>query len=355
MMLGDLISQVRSRVGFEADHVDSALEALLGSGDDAEKVDFLVELSKRGETAEEISFWVASLRKRAVPFPLPETVSRSECLDVCGTGGDGRHTFNVSTCASFIVAAAGVPTVKHGNRGVTSKCGGMDVLESMGVPFDMGQGASAECLRRHGLAFIFAPRYHPVFKHLAPLRKMAAERGCRTVFNLLGPLLNPAGPMRQVVGVYDFGLPAKYAEIMMRLGHVRALSVCGRTASGKPMDEMSVSGTTEICEWDGERLEGCEVSPEECLGDLFPDLKVGEESERMFAVDSPEASARVLVDLLKGEDRSPRLALVVLNAAAGLRVAGRARGWREAAQMAEELIASGKAFQKWKDLRDFKF
>lgn len=311
----------------------------------AAKADALVAWAGRGETVEEMAALAMALRERAVPVRVVDGAGFGSLVDLCGTGGDGRKTFNVSTCASFVVAASGVRVAKHGNRGATSRSGGFDVLETLGFRIDAGPEVAAGCLEATGLCFLFAPLYHPAFKGIASARKLAGERGSRTVFNLLGPLLNPARPDAQVVGVPDLALPAKYAAVLGRMGLRRAIVACGRTEAGAPMDEFSTIGPTEVAEWRDGRVDTFWMDPA-ALG--FAPCDAGS-----FVVGDASESAVAIRGILRGDDRGSRRDIVALNAAAALRVAGLSEDWTVVLSMAREAIDSGAAWRKMEQVRAF--
>ncbi|MCC6353493.1 MAG: anthranilate phosphoribosyltransferase [Verrucomicrobiae bacterium] len=339
---GEWIGRLRAGE-LDAGGIGSFLAWLVDGGVPAEaKADALVAWAARGETVGEMAALGLALRERAVPLRV---TGRGPLLDLCGTGGDGRGTFNISTCASFVVAAAGVSVAKHGNRGATSKSGGFDVLEAMGFRIDAGPELAGACLEATGVCFLFAPLYHPAFKEIVPARRRAAEMGSRTVFNLLGPLLNPARPEAQVVGVPDLGLPPKYAAVLGMMGLRRAIAACGRTESGSPMDELSTIGPTEVSEWREGRVDAFRLDPTS-LGFAACDAAA-------FVVGSAGESAAAIRGILGGEDRGPRRDIVTLNAAAGLRVAGRGDDWNEVLSLAREAIDSGAAWRKMEQVRAF--
>lgn len=309
----------------------------------SEKADALTAWAARGETVGEIAALALALRDRAVPLPVDRAAGDGPLVDLCGTGGDGRQTFNVSTCASFVVAAAGARVVKHGNRGASSRSGGFDVLEALGFRIDAGPEIAAACLSEAGLCFLFAPRYHPAFKEIAPARKLAGERGSRTIFNLLGPLLNPARPEVQVVGVPDLALPPKYAAVLGRVGLRRAIAACGRTETGAPMDEFSTVGVTEVAEWHDGRVKTSRLDP------LALGFAPGDSS--VFSVADPGESAETILAILQCRDVGPRRDMVALNAAAALRVAGFGEDWPALLALARETIDSGAAWRKMEEVR----
>lgn len=339
------IERVRAGELAECD-THQALEWLLDAGVAVpEKADLLAVWAARGESAGEIAALAGALRERSVRVPADATPAGGVLVDLCGTGGDGRCTFNVSTCASFVVAGAGVAVAKHGTRGATSKSGGMDAIEALGLRIDAGPEAAAACLKATGLCFLFAPLYHPAFKALAPVRKLAAERGSRTIFNLLGPLLNPARPTAQVVGVPDPALAEKYAAVMGRLGLRRGLVACGRTETGAPMDEMSTVGPTDVAEWRDGCVHRSRLEPSDA------GFSGGGAAE--FTVASARESAAIIAGILENRDRSARRDIVLLNAAAALRVAGLAEGWKDAVGLAREALESGAAQGKLAAVRGF--
>jgi anthranilate phosphoribosyltransferase len=336
----ELAREVGEGLELSRAEVFDAVAGLLDPGQpEGDRVDFLVALATRGETITELAAFTAALRERAEPFPETDRA----LVDVCGTGGDGRHTFNVSTCVAFILASLGVPVAKHGNRGVSSRSGSFDVLEELGVRWQMTPAQSAECLARHDLCFLFAPDYHPVFRELAPLRKAASARGSRTVFNLLGPLLNPARPKRQLIGVPRLDLPVKYARVMRATGLEEGMAVCGRTRAGDPMDELSVTNTSEMSVFVGDSFSDRELEMDWVTDD-----------DSQFEVADAKESAAVIRGILLGEDMGPRRDLVLVNAAAALLVAGRVADFQDALLLASEEVESGRAASKLADLEFFR-
>lgn len=311
------------------------------------KADFLSHLSRKGETPAEISAFARELRARAVQAELPEDLRHQEILDVVGTGGDRLSTFNISTTVAILAAAAGVRVAKHGNRASTSPTGSADVMEALGLRFDLEPAQAALSLARHGFAFFFAPKYHPAFRHIMPARKLCAERGQTTVFNFLGPLLNPARPSAMLLGVSRPDLCEPLARALQTLGVRRAMVVCGGVPEGSAavlhLDEISPLGPTTVAEFYQERGLNCsELSPES-----FPmqpmtlaDLRGG----------GREANASIIRDILGGKDRGPKRDAVLLNAAAALFVAGRAKNLSEGWDLAADTIDGGAAVRKLADL-----
>jgi anthranilate phosphoribosyltransferase len=307
---------------------------------DLGKADFLKALRAKGETAAEIAAFVRALLARAVDPQLDTAQLPGPMLDVCGTGGDRLELFNISTTAMFVLAAGGACVVKHGNRAVTSQCGGADVLEELGVKIELAPDALRRCVLAHGLGFIFAPAYHPAFKAIGPVRKALAAEGIPTVFNLLGPLLNPARPPYQLVGVFSPALLPKYAETLAVLGRAHAWAVHGRG-----MDELSLSGPSEVREIrDGNVFEAT-VDPA-ALGlttCAVDELRGGDRT----------INAAILRAILEGTERGPKRDVVLLNAAAGFVITHLAPDLPAGLALAREQIDQGRALAKLRALQDF--
>ncbi len=285
----------------------------------------IMGMRMKGETVEEITGFARAMRARAVPVrPAVEG-----CVDVCGTGGDGLHTFNISTCAAFVVAGAGVPVAKHGNRAVSSAAGSADVLEALGVRVDLDAQAMARCIEECGVGFLFAPTVHASMRHAAGPRR---EIAIRTVFNVLGPLTNPAGAARQLIGVFDASLASTLARVAGRLGSERVLVVHGYPG----MDEVSCCGPTLVVEWDAAcgDVRSYEVLPEE-LG--LPRCRLDD----LIGGDA-HANARIVRRVLQGE-RGPQRDVVLANAAAALVAAGVAPDLIGGVALAGQAIDTGRA------------
>ena len=307
-----------------------ACEALLDEGIPVEsRAEFLSRLHKRGETPEEVAGFVEVLLDRAMPVPF----SGEGCLDVCGTGGDRAGLFNVSTAVMLVAAACGVRVVKHGNRGITSKSGGADVLEALGIRIDLPPASAAAALESTGCCFLFAPHYHPAFQAVAPVRKFLAERGETSVFNMLGPLLNPARPSFQLAGVFDGRLLPVYSKVFALLGRRRAWAVHG--AGLVPLDEISPLDTTEVSAWE-------EGSSREFL--IRPDeLGIGQIRAEDLAGGTAAFNAGIISDVLAGNLRNGARTIVQMNAAAALTVAGAAPDLADGMKRAGEALDSGAA------------
>ena len=303
-----------------------ALEAVMsGDAGEAQTAGFLIALRAKGESAAELAGLAETVRARAERVHPPEGL----CIDTCGTGG-GRSTFNISTTATFVVAGAGVAVAKHGNRSATSKCGSADVLEALGARIDLDPDAVSRCLEETGLGFMFAPAHHPAFKHIVPVRRAL---GVRTIFNLLGPLTNPAGAQRQLLGVADNAYIERMATALAELGCEKALVVSGRDR----MDEISTGALTDVMDVEGPVVRATVVDPAD-LG--FAPPRDGE-----IAGGDPAHNAAIVESVLGGT-RGPARDVVVLNAAAAIWLAGRAPSLAAGIPVAEESIDSGAARER---------
>ncbi len=244
-----LIEKLRAGIDLSPEDISYSLAVLLSpTASDDLKAQFLTALHQKGESTEEIAGFVRQLVDRAIDPGLEPEKLPGPMIDVCGTGGDGLDLFNVSTTIMFILAAGGAIVVKHGNRAVTSRCGSADVLEELGVAIDLAPDDLRECVERHGFGFIFARQYHPAFRAIAEMRARLARQNTRTIFNLLGPLLNPARPARQLIGVFAPRLTTIFGEVLRQLGHKRAWVVHGLGEDGIGMDDISISGATTVTE-----------------------------------------------------------------------------------------------------------
>jgi anthranilate phosphoribosyltransferase len=312
------------------------------------KADFLTHLARKGETTGEIMAFARELRSRSVQPVLDGETRAGLILDVVGTGGDRLSTFNISTTVALLAAAAGVRVAKHGNRASTSPIGSADVMEALGIPFDLGPEEAVRSLREHGFAFFFAPKYHPAFKHIVPARKLCAERGQSTIFNFLGPLLNPARPTAALIGVPHPDLCEPLACVLQSLGVRRAMVVCGAVpVEGRAirhLDELSPLGPSTIAEFYQERALTCSTLPPESFPlqpAVLADLRGGDR----------EFNAAIIRRILHGEERGPKRDAVLLNAAAALFVADRTRSLAEGWDLAAETIDGGRARAKLEELQ----
>jgi anthranilate phosphoribosyltransferase len=301
-----------------------------GQASDVQKSALLIALRMKGETPDEITGAAMAMRERVTPLD----VDRTTLVDTCGTGGDGRGTFNISTLAALVAAGAGANVAKHGNRAVSSSCGSADLLSALGVNIDLDAARMSAVLRGAGISFLFAPKLHPAMSAVAAVRR---ELGLRTIFNVLGPLTNPAFARRQVLGVYAMRLVSVVAEVLAALGAEHALVV----HSHDGLDEISVSAPTYVCEVRDGTVRAYELTPEE--------IGVGRHDIEELAGGDAAANAAIAHAILGGADGA-RHDVVIANAGAALYVAGLAPTIRDGVQMAKESITSGRAAAKLQEL-----
>jgi anthranilate phosphoribosyltransferase len=332
---------------FTREEARDALQAILTGGPDAvsdfEIGTLLTAIASRGETVDELTGFAQAMRALALPIPLPPD-ERAALVDTCGTGGDGHGTFNISTGAALVAAAAGAKVAKHGNRGITSKCGSADVLEAMGVPVALTPQQSVDCLRATGFTFLYAPALHPAMKRVQPVRRAL---GFRTIFNLAGPLTNPAGAPAQVMGVYSPGRLETVAGAMAQLG-VRF----GRVVHSRDgIDEISLATTDTIVvralsDHDAPRSIPAVVHPEDA------GLARAELAE-LQGGDTAQSNAAILEAILNGIEKGPKRNVVLLNAAAALEAIGMVGDLREGVARSADAVDSGAARKTLHTLREF--
>ncbi|MBI1839297.1 MAG: anthranilate phosphoribosyltransferase [Verrucomicrobia bacterium] len=337
-MLRMLSNQLGERQSLTTTQVRDAVGQLTDEGVPAHiKAVFLTRLAEKGETIEEIAAFASEILKVSVRPELPSSLRDQDILDVCGTGGDRLNTFNISTTVALAVSAAGVPVAKHGNRAITSASGSADVLEALGIRIDLPPAEAVRWLGEHRFAFFFAPQYHPGFRHIAPARKLCAEKGQRTLFNFLGPLLNPARPTAQLLGVSRPHLCEPLARVLQSLGARRAMVVCGE-AQDAWLDELSTLGKNTIAEF--YQAKGFAISL------LSPsDLPLQPARLDDLIGGDKFANAAIIRKLLEGADRGPRRDAVLLNAGAALFIAGKAKSLGEGWDQIAQVIDSGRAIQ----------
>jgi anthranilate phosphoribosyltransferase len=311
-------------------------EIMAGEATDAQIAAFVIGLRMKGETVDEITGCARSMRKFATPIRVRSSVDidredinidRETILDTCGTGGDGTHSFNISTATALVVAACGLTVAKHGNRSVSSACGSADVLEALGVNLNVSPEKVEACISRIGIGFLFAATLHGAMKYAIGPRK---QIGVRTIFNILGPLTNPAGATTQVLGVYNDGLLEPIARVLKNLGSRRAWIV----HSDDGLDEISLSAPTKIAELNKGEIRFFTLTPEEAGLKTVP--------FEMIRGGDAQVNAQIVLDILKG-GQGPRRDIVLMNSAASLLVGGRAADLREGIGMAAAAIDSGKA------------
>ncbi|MBX7075879.1 MAG: anthranilate phosphoribosyltransferase [Methanobacteriaceae archaeon] len=322
-MIKDAILQLAKKEDISYDLAKESMNEIMGGkATDVQMSAYLTALSMKGETIDEITASAEAMRSHCIKL-----LNDCEVLEIVGTGGDGSNSFNISTTSSIVISSAGVPVAKHGNRAASSKSGAADVLESLGVNINVSAEQSAQILRKINLCFLFAQNYHIAMKYVAPIRK---ELGIPTIFNILGPLANPAGASMQVMGVYDESLVRPLTKVLHNLGVKKALVVFGQDK----LDEISVSSPTTVCEIKDDDIIEYVIKPEDfgferCSKD---DLVGGD----------PDFNAKITQSILDGE-KGPKRNAVVINSAAGLYVAGKVSSLKEGVVMAEELIDTGVA------------
>jgi len=338
-MIREAIAHLAAGATLSEDEAEGVMEELMtGTATPAQMGAFLTALRLRpgGETVPEIAGMARVMREKAVQVHLDSQVA-AHALDTCGTGGDGAGTFNVSTAAGILAAAAGAAVAKHGNRSATSRCGSADVLEALGAKIDLGPAQVARCVREVGFGFMFAPTYHPAMKHVGPARR---EIGIRTIFNILGPLTNPAHTRYQLLGVADGSLLRKMGEALQRLGCQHALIIHGEDG----IDECSLSAPTRICEVrHGQELREYTITPEEVGLTRASDRQV-------FQGGDPAYNAALLRDLLSKYREHPASDMLCLNAGAALLANEQVNSLREGVKVARATLREGKARQKLDDV-----
>lgn len=330
----DYIDKILSRKNLTHEEISVVMELIMTGHESLENIrDFLLALNDKGPTVDEITACALMMRKFVIPIKTKNEV----VLDIVGTGGDHKGTFNISTVASFIVASCGIAVAKHGNRSVSSPCGSADVLEALGVNVNLEESLVSDCLDKIGIAFLFAQRLHPAMKNVASARKAL---GIKTIFNILGPLTNPAGATHQMTGVYSRDLVEPMAHVLMNLGSKRALVVHGHDG----LDEITTTGKTFISEVKNKEVFSYDIDPQELGIPLasLEDFKGGKAQE----------NAEILEGILKGS-RGPRRNIVLINAAYALYTAEAVDNITLGFQMAAHAIESGRAYQKLKDLKEF--
>ncbi len=336
-MLKEAIMKTTLREDLTREEMELAMEEIMaGKATAAQIASLFTALKMKGETVAEITGAATVMRRNAIRIPIAN--NGSPLLDTCGTGGDGAGTFNISTTVAFIIAAAGVRVAKHGNRSVSSSCGSADVLKALGADLDQPPEAVGKCINETGFGFLFAPKFHLAMKHAAAPRQ---EMGIRTMFNLLGPLTNPAGASCQLLGVYDPELTEVIAYALLSLGTRSAMVVHGMDG----LDEISLSGPTKISRLNGQTVTTATFDPEE-LG-----FRTGNVED--VSGGDPSENAQHLLDVLNGKP-GPRRDIAVLNAAAALVVADKAADMREGANLAAEAVDSGRAQRKLNEFLEFR-
>lgn len=327
MMIKEAIIRLSQKQDLSYDEAEQVMNEIMeGKATDVQMSAYLTALSLKGETIDEITASAAGMRAHCIKL-----LHNMDVLEIVGTGGDGANSFNISTTASLVIAAAGVPVAKHGNRAASSRSGAADVLEALGVKIDLPPERSARLLKKIQICFLFAQNYHIAMKYVAPIRK---ELGIRTVFNILGPLSNPAGANMELMGVYEEELVEPLAQVMAKLGVIRGMVVYGQDK----LDEISMSAPTSVCEIRDGWFQSYEITPEQ-----FGYTRCTKEE---LTGGTPEENAEITRKILSGEDRGAKRCAVCLNAGAAIYIAGKAATMEEGVRMAERLIDEGAAAAK---------
>ncbi len=329
-----IIEQVANNAALSKDESYKAFNMILnGEFTNAQMASFLTSLKIKGENIEEIAGAALAMRENALSMPLENSI-QLELIDTCGTGGDRKNTFNISTCAALIAAGAGVKIAKHGNYGVSSKSGSADVLKELGVNIFMEPQRVLKSIEYANIGFLFAPSFHMAMKFAAPVRK---ELGFKTIFNILGPLTNPFGAKKQIIGAYSKDLAAKIAEVLKSLNTERAFVVHGRDG----IDEVSLSSVTDIYELDSGNVRHFEFNPKEYGFDLS--------GEAMFQSFSVAESAKIIYDIISGK-LGPRTDIALLNAGFAILVSGKVNSFEDSFDAARDSIVSGRAIKSLQNL-----
>lgn len=326
-MIREAIIKLSNKQNLTYEEAEAVMNEIMeGQATHVQMASYLTALSAKGETIDEITASAAGMRTHCIKL-----LHDMDVLEIVGTGGDGANSFNISTTSSLVIAAGGVPVAKHGNRAASSKSGAADVLEALGVKIDLSSEQSAELLKKIGICFLFAQNYHIAMKYVAPIRK---ELGIRTVFNILGPLSNPAGANMELMGVYEQALVEPLAQVMAKLGVTRGMVVYGQDK----LDEISMSAPTSVCEIKDGWFQSYEITPEQ-----FGYTRCAKEE---LAGGTPQENAVITREILEGKERGPKRGAVCLNAGAALYVTGKAETIELGVRMAEQLIDSGAALLK---------
>ena len=332
-MIKEAVQKAVGGVDLTADEARTVMEIIMnGEATDAQIGGFLVAMRLKGETVEEISSFTRVMREKATRIDA----GSSDVLDTCGTGGDGSHTFNISTVSAFVAAGAGITVAKHGNRSVSSKCGSADVLRELGINLDIPPEKVSECLQKVGIAFLFAPKLHASMKYAIGPRR---ELGIRTFFNILGPMTNPAGANRQLLGVYSPELVETMAGVLAELGSVRAFVVHG----GDGLDEITTISETTIAEVKDGAVNIRTFNPE--------DFGISKAKPEDLAGGEADENASIFTSILSGE-KGPKRDIVLINSAFAICAGGKANTPNEGMKLAEQSIDSGAAKAKYEALRE---
>ena len=328
-MIKEAIAQLVKREDLTSEVMEQVMEEIMtGEATDAQKASFLTALSMKGETIDEITSAAKVLRSHCERF-----LNDMDVLEIVGTGGDGSNSINISTLSSVVASAAGIPVAKHGNSAASSKCGTADCLAALGLKIDCAPARSAQILKDINLCFLFAQKYHPAMRFVGAVRK---EMGIRTLFNVLGPLANPAGATMQLFGVYSEELVEPLAHVLRNLGVKRAMVVYGRDS----MDEISLSAETKVCEFKNDEFKSYVIKPE--------DLGLTRCNKEDLVGGTPQENAAIVNDILGGA-KGPKTDVVLLNAGAAIYLASDGITLKDGIEKAREIIVSGKAKKQLKE------
>ena len=332
-MIQEIISKLVERQNLTQRETEEIMNEIMeGRATDAQIAAFLVALRMKGETIDEITACAKIMREKSSRInPKAEFL-----VDTCGTGGDGSNTFNISTASAFVAAGAGISVAKHGNKSVSSKSGSADVLSALGVNINLQPKDVEKCIEEIGIGFMFAPLFHPAMKYVMTARK---QLGIRTIFNILGPITNPANAKSQLIGVYNPALTAEITGALKNLGSSHVMVV-----NGSGLDEISLSEKTKVCELKSGKIEVYDINPEEYGFELQPLSKI--------IGGAAEDNAKIMINVLKGE-KSPKRDIVLLNAGAAVYTSGKAANLKEGIEAAKQSIDSGNALRKLEALKEF--
>ena len=326
-MIKEAIHKLADKQDLSYEEAETVMnEIMSGSASPVQMSSYLTALSLKGETIDEITGSASGMRANCIKL-----LHNMDVLEIVGTGGDGANSFNISTTSSIVISACGVPVAKHGNRAASSKCGAADVLEALGVNINVSPEKSQQLLSDINICFLFAQNYHIAMKYVAPIRK---ELGIRTVFNVLGPLSNPAGANMELMGVYDEKLLYPLARVMQNLGVKKGMVVYGEDK----LDEISISAETKVCEIEGDELKMYVIKPE--------DFGYTRADKKELAGGYPSENAEITRNILNGTDKGAKKDAVCLNAGAALYIAGNADSIYDGVKMAEECIKNGSAYKQ---------
>ncbi|ENV46615.1 anthranilate phosphoribosyltransferase [Acinetobacter brisouii CIP 110357] len=339
MNIQQALNHITKNIHLTQSQMQDVMRSIMqGEATDAQIGALLMGLRLKGESIDEITAAAQVMRELAIKIDVSDV---PHLVDIVGTGGDGQNLFNVSTASSFVIAAAGASIAKHGNRGVSSKSGSSDLLEQAGIQLNLNIAQTERCIREMGIGFLFAPNHHTAMKHAIGPRK---ELGIRTIFNLLGPLTNPAGVKRLVIGVFSDELCYPMAEVMKQLGAEHVMVVHSKDG----LDEISLAATTTVAELKNGEIQSWVITPE--------DVGIESQSLHGLIIDSPEASLKLIKDALgrnKSEIGQKAADMIALNAGAGIYVAGLAKDYKQGVAFAQDIIDGGQALEKMSVFAEF--